>query len=163
MNLDAAVEQRRREDARAEKKAMLAISPKPETLFGQANPTPPRTCLALSWRPRSAIPGNRAFRARFLAKRFSRRGPALQSHNQRQEELTAELASQARHEIDALGSAFASRRVVAKYAENRLPPSLPSAYSAYSAVHLLTEESTPPANNLDGRTMPKPVEIKLPE
>jgi hypothetical protein len=31
LNLDAAVEQRRREDAKAENKAMLAVSPKPET------------------------------------------------------------------------------------------------------------------------------------
>jgi hypothetical protein len=54
--------------------------------------------------------------------------PARQSRNQRQEGLTAEYA---------------------KYAENRLPPGSPSAYSAYSAVHLLPEESSPPANNLD--------------
>ena len=39
--LDAAVEQRRHEDAKAEDKAMPAISPKPETLTWQVNPNPP--------------------------------------------------------------------------------------------------------------------------
>jgi hypothetical protein len=40
MNLDAAVEQRRREDAKAENKAMLAISPLSGTFTGQVNPNP---------------------------------------------------------------------------------------------------------------------------
>jgi hypothetical protein len=40
MNPDAAVEQRRREDAKAENKAMLAISPKSETFTWQVNTKP---------------------------------------------------------------------------------------------------------------------------
>ena len=50
LNLDAAVEQRRREDAKAENKAMLTISPKSETITLHANPNPPRVSrlLALS-------------------------------------------------------------------------------------------------------------------
>ena len=39
--LDAAVEQRRREDAKAENNATLAITPKSETFTGQVNPKPP--------------------------------------------------------------------------------------------------------------------------
>ena len=59
---------------------------------------------------------------------LNRRDPERQSRNQRQEGLTAEYA---------------------KYAENRLLPGSPSAYSAYSAVYLFPEDSSPPANNLD--------------
>jgi hypothetical protein len=60
--------------------------------------------------------------------RFDRRGSmdtARQSRNQRQDGLTAEYA---------------------EYAENRLLPDSPS---AYSAVYLFPEASSPPANNLD--------------
>jgi hypothetical protein len=42
LNLDTAVEQRRHEDAKAENKPMLAISPRSETCTWQVNPNPPR-------------------------------------------------------------------------------------------------------------------------
>src|ERR1017187_6963861 len=54
------------------------------------------------------------------------RSTAQQSRNRRQEGLTAEYA---------------------EYAENRLPPGSPLAYSAYSAVYLFPEDSSQPANN----------------
>ena len=46
--LDAAVEQRRREDAKAENNATLAISPKSETFTVQVNPKPPPSLLFAS-------------------------------------------------------------------------------------------------------------------
>jgi hypothetical protein len=54
------------------------------------------------------------------------RGIARQIRNQRQKGITAEYT---------------------KYTEDRLLPGSPSAYS-YPAVHLLSDESVPPANNL---------------
>jgi hypothetical protein len=53
---------------------------------------------------------------------------ARRRRNRRQEGLTAEYS---------------------KYAENRTPPGSLSVYSAYSAVYVFPEESSPPANNLD--------------
>ena len=56
-SLDAAVEQRRREDAKPENQAMLAISPKAETFIWQVNPNHPQNCLfpALSSRLRAFV------------------------------------------------------------------------------------------------------------
>ena len=45
-SLDAAVEQRRREDAKPENKAMLAISPKAETFTWRVNPNPPEIAVS---------------------------------------------------------------------------------------------------------------------
>jgi hypothetical protein len=53
--LEAAVEQRRHEDAKAETKAMLAISPKPENFTWQVNPNPPPEPPASEGRPPRAI------------------------------------------------------------------------------------------------------------
>jgi hypothetical protein len=47
--LDAAVEQRRHEDAKAENKAMLAISQKSETFTWQVNPKPRSLAFAGFW------------------------------------------------------------------------------------------------------------------